>query len=194
MIFVISAAGSFLHTAEDKAGYSNWTSESLPQPCWNPRFVGKRNKDTGEWAGNWVHDGEPAPTDYELCSKVDFFADKVRQAVAGDPLRAVEYDRAASEAQVFKDAGYPADDVPRTVAAWAINERTATEAADSILGEAAQYAEVLYFIRECRLQAKELIRQKIAAGAYEEAKQIATAAIEAIQNAATGVGNAKGQP
>jgi hypothetical protein len=193
MIFIISAAGSFLHTAEDAAGYSNWTTEPLPQPCWNPRFVGKRDKETGEWVGDWVHDGEPAPTDYELCAKIDFFADKVRQAVAGDPLRAVEYDRAASEAQVFKDAGYPADAVPRTVAAWAINGRTAVEAADSILTEATQYAEVLYLIRERRLQAKELVRQKIAVGAFKEAKQITADAVEAIQTAATGVGNAKGQ-
>ncbi|MNM98991.1 hypothetical protein D3C81_1115390 [compost metagenome] len=194
MIYALSVAGSFLHTAESAEGYPNWTTEPLPQPCWNPRFVGKRNKDTGEWTGKWVHDGEPAPTDYELCSKVDLFADKVRQIVAGDPLRAVEYDRAASEAQGFKDAGYPEDAVPRTVAAWAINGRTAIEAAESILFEAEQYAEVLYQIREQRLHAKELIRQKIAAGACEEAKQIAAAAIEAIQNVAKGVGNAKGQP
>lgn len=194
MIFVISVAGSFLHAAFDSLGHSNWTSEPLPQPCWNPRYVGKRNKDTGEWVGKWVHEGVPEPTELELCSKVDDVADKVRQAVAGDPLRAVEYDRAATEAQAFKSAGYPADAVPRTVSAWAINGRTATEAADSILAEAAQYAEVLYLIRERRLQAKELIRQKITAGACEEAKQIAAAAIEAIQNAAAGVGNAKSQP
>jgi RNA-binding protein YhbY len=60
------------------------------------------------------------------------------------------------------------------------------------LVEAAQYAEVLYRIRERRLEAKELIKEKLAGGAIEEAKQIADEAIKAIQAAITGVGNAKG--
>ncbi|MBT2294567.1 phage tail protein [Pseudomonas fluorescens] len=191
MVYIISAAGGFLHAAEDAAGYENWTSSPLPQPCWNPRFVGKRIQETGEWVGQWVHDGEPAPTDFELCAKIDRAADEARQIVAGDPLRAVEYDRAAAEARAFKDAGYPDDVVPRTVAAWAISGRSPMEAANHILAEAAEYAEVLYVIREHRLLAKELIRQKIAEGAFEEATLIAANAVDAIQRAATGVGNAK---
>ncbi|POA25691.1 phage tail protein [Pseudomonas sp. FW305-3-2-15-E-TSA2] len=127
-----------------------------------------------------------------MCARIDNYADQARQTVAGDPLRAVEYERAAGEAQAFKDAGYPEDAVPRTVAAWAITGRTPQEAADSILTEAAQYAEVLYQIRERRLEAKELIKAKLAAGSIDEAKQIADEAIKAIQAAVTGVGNAKG--
>ncbi|PNA66102.1 phage tail protein, partial [Pseudomonas sp. FW305-76] len=84
------------------------------------------------------------PTAEEMCFRIDAYADEMRRLVAVDPLRAVEYERTAAEAQAFKDAGYPEDAVPRTVAAWAIMGRTAEEAADGILTEAAKYAEVLY--------------------------------------------------
>ena len=66
----------------------------------------------------------------------------------------------------------------------------ALEAADSILAKAAQYAEVVYLIREQRLLAKEQIKQKIAAGALDEARQIATQAIAQIQKVITDVGSA----
>ena len=89
-------------------------------------------------------------------------ADAARRTVAGDPLRAVEYERAAAEATTFAEAGYPSDAVPRSVAAWAINGRTARQAADSILAEAAAYTEALYTLREARLQAKEQIRTAFA--------------------------------
>lgn len=124
-----------------------------------------------------------------LCDSVDAAADAARSRVAGDPLRAVEYDRAASEAQAFADAGYPADAVPRTVAAWAINGRTAQQAADSILAEAAAYTEALYVIRETRLAAKEQIRSLIGQGQVEQAQQLAEQTIAAIQAAVAGVGN-----
>jgi len=126
----------------------------------------------------------------EICQKVDIAADRARRAVAGDPLRAVEYDRARIEAQAFADAGYPADAVPRTVAAWAINGRTAQQAADSILAEAAAYTEALYVIRETRLAAKEQIRTLMAAGEVEQAQQLAEQTIAAIEAAVAGVGNA----
>lgn len=42
-----------------------------------------------------------------LCTKVDTAADSVRRALAGDSLRALEYQQAALEAQAFKDQGYP---------------------------------------------------------------------------------------
>ena len=113
--------------------------------------------------------------------------------MAGDPLRAVEYDRAASEAQAFAAAGYPVDAVPRTVAAWAINGRTAQQAADSILAEAAQYTEALYQIRETRLLAKELVRQAMATGNIEQAQDIAAETIASIEAAVAGIGNAKEQ-
>ncbi|WP_230624750.1 phage tail protein [Stutzerimonas stutzeri] len=125
-----------------------------------------------------------------LCSRIDAAADAARSRVAGDPLRAVEYDRARIEAQAFADAGYPADVVPRTVAAWAINGRTAQQAADSILAEAAAYTEALYVIRETRLAAKEQIRTLMDAGEVEQAQQLAEQTIAAIEAAVAGVGNA----
>ncbi|WP_350649078.1 phage tail protein [Pseudomonas sp. HY13-MNA-CIBAN-0226] len=182
MIYVISEGGVFLHATQDSEGYEHWTAVPLPQPCWNPIFKGKRTKATGEWIGQWVHDGEPPPTALELCDQVDTVADRVRQVVMGDLLRAVEYGRAETEARTFKDAGYPANAVPRSVAAWAINGRTAQDAADGILTEAAHDAEMLYCVRERRLKAKELIRQQIAAGSFDQAKSITAEAIEALQS------------
>ncbi len=130
------------------------------------------------------------PSVDELCTRIDTAADAARRAVAGDPLRAVEYDRARIEAQAFADASYPAESVPRTVAAWAINGRTAQQAADSILAEAAAYTEALYVIRETRLAAKEQIRTLMAAGEVEQAQQLADQTIAAIEAAVAGVGNA----
>lgn len=125
----------------------------------------------------------------QLCHSVDAASDAARAKVAGDPLRAVEYDRAAAEAQAFKDAGYPSEAVPRTVAAWAISGRTAQQAADSILLESAAYTEALYQIREARLGAKELVRQAMAAGNVDQAQDIAAATIAAIESAIAGIGN-----
>lgn len=102
----------------------------------------------------------------------------------------MEYEKAAAEAQAFKDADYPADACPRSVAAWAINGRTPRQAADSILAEAAAYAEALYQIRETRLQAKELIRKAMAEGDSAGAEDIAAETIAAIEAAIHGVGNA----
>jgi len=137
----------------------------------------------------------PGPSAKELESKflaqIDNEADAVRTAVVGDPVRALEYDKSAQEAAAFRDAGYPADAVPRTVAAWAISGRTARQAADSILAEAHAYNEVLYFLRETRLSAKERVRALVAAGDLEGARQLANDTVEGIR-AAANVGNAKG--
>lgn len=132
----------------------------------------------------------PGPSMAELCSAIDVAADAARRAVAGDPLRAVEYERSAAEAQVFKDSGYPAEAVPRTVSAWAIGGRTAQQAADSILVENVAYTEALYRIREARLGAKELVRQAMAAGNVDQAQDIASETIAAIESAISGIGNA----
>lgn len=130
----------------------------------------------------------PAPTSVSLCAKIDEAADTARRAVAGDPLRAVEYDRAAAEAQAFKDADYQGT-VPPMVAAWAINGRTAQQAADDILREAAEYSGALVQLRTTRLQAKELIRTAMQAGDIEQAQDIAAETIAAIEAAVAGIGN-----
>lgn len=147
------------------------------------------------WSGSaWEFDPVLQETNRQalttsLCQQIDATADTARRAVAGDSLRAVEYERSAAEAQTFKDAGYPAEAVPRTVSAWAINGRTAQQAADSILAEAAAYTEALYQIREARLGAKELVRAAMAAGNVEQAQDIAAETIAAIQAAVAGIGN-----
>ncbi|MGY2141978.1 phage tail protein [Pseudomonas azotoformans] len=128
------------------------------------------------------------PSIEALCARVDAAADKARAKVAGDPLRAVEYDRSRLEAEMYKTAGYQGE-VPRTVAAWAINGRTPRQAADSILAEAAAYTEALYCIRETRLQAKELIRASVNAGNIEQAQDIANETVAAIETAVAGIGN-----
>lgn len=128
------------------------------------------------------------PSSDMLCAQVDQAADAARRAVAGDPLRAVEYDRAASEAQAFAAAGYQGE-VPPMVAAWAISGRTPQQAADSILAEAAQYNGALVQLRTTRLQAKELIRQAMANGDVEQAQDIAAETIAAIEAAVAGIGN-----
>lgn len=123
-----------------------------------------------------------------LCLKIDTAADAARRAVAGDPLRAVEYERAAAEAKAFAAANYQGD-VPPMVAAWAIGGRTAQQAADSILAEAAQYNTALVQLRTVRLNAKELIRNAMAAGNTEQAEDIAAETIASIEAAVAGIGN-----
>lgn len=134
---------------------------------------------------------DPPPyvlTAAELCQQIDTAADSARRAVAGDPLRAVEYERAAAEAQAFTDADYQGD-VPPMVAAWAINGRTPQQAAESILQEAAQYTAALVQLRTVRLQAKEQIRALMAADQVEQAQQLAAQTIAAIEAAVAGIGN-----
>lgn len=127
----------------------------------------------------------------ELCARIDLAADSARRAVAGDPLRAVEYANAATEAKVFTDANYQGA-VPPMVAAWAINGRTAQQAADNILAEAAQYNTALVQLRTVRLNAKELIRNAMAAGQVEQAQDIAAETIASIEAAVAGIGNNAG--
>lgn len=124
-----------------------------------------------------------------LCRDIDQAADHARAKVVGDPVRTEEYKLAAAEAAEFKAAGYPPEAVPRTVAAWVLGDRTAQQAADSILLEATQYNEALYLLRETRLQAKELVRQAIDAGNVAQAQDIAAETIASIEAAVAGIGN-----
>jgi hypothetical protein len=128
------------------------------------------------------------PTVDELCQRIDTAADAARRAVAGDPLRAVEYDRARLAAEQFAAAGYDGA-VPAMVAAWAINGRTSQQAADSILAEAAAYTNALELLRTTRLAAKEQIRTLMAAGEVEQAQQLTNQTIATIEAAVAGIGN-----
>ena len=149
------------------------------------------------WSGNaWAFDATLQTANRQalsvnLCQSVDTAADAARAAVAGDALRAVEYDRARIEAEQFAAANYQGT-VPPMVAAWAINGRTAQQAADNILAEAAQYNAALVQLRTVRLNAKELIRAAMSAGNIEHAQDIAAETIASIEAAVAGIGNNAG--
>lgn len=148
------------------------------------------------WSGNaWAFDAALQAANRlalsaSLCSAIDTAADAARRAVAGDPLRAVEYDRARIAAEQYAAAGYLGD-VPPMVAAWAINGRTPQQAADSILAEAAQYTTALVYLRTVRLNAKEMIRNAMATGNTAQAEDIAAETITTIRSLISGVGNAR---
>lgn len=150
-----------------------------------------------EVAVGWTLDGSsflppageaPAALTERLCLAIDQAADNARRAVAVDPLRAVEYDRARLAAEAFAAAGYQGA-VPPMVAAWVTATRNAQQAADSILAEAAAYTAALEQLRTARLQAKEMIRSLMAAEQIEQAEDVAAETIAAIAAAVAGIGN-----
>ncbi|UZE07466.1 phage tail protein [Pseudomonas corrugata] len=108
-----------------------------------------------------------------LCTQVDAAADSARRTLAGDPLRALEYQQAALEAQAFKDQGYPKKAVPLAVSAWIVKGRTARQAADQILAKAAEFEANLLALRELRLKAKVQIRAHMVKGKADLANQAA---------------------
>jgi hypothetical protein len=130
----------------------------------------------------------PPITWQALCNAIDTAADAARRAVAGDPLRAVEYDRARLAAEQFAAADYQGE-VPAMVAAWAINGRTPQQAAESILNEAAAYTNALELLRTTRLAAKEQVRALMADNQVEQAQQLTDQTIAAIEAAVAGIGN-----
>lgn len=94
----------------------------------------------------------------KLCLAIDATADAARLTVVGDPLRVVEYERAAAEAQGFADAGYVGA-VPLSVKSWAeAKDWTGQQAADDILAASAQWNSLMYSIRDVRLKAKEEVK------------------------------------
>ncbi|MEW7857819.1 hypothetical protein AB2M95_18080 [Pseudomonas chlororaphis] len=140
------------------------------------------------WDGvQWALDAEQAKKleqeeGARLCALVDSAADKVRLVIVGDPLRTLEYERAAMQAQSFKDAGYPPKAVPLSVSAWAVKGRTVQEAAEDILRKSAEFNDRLLALRTLRLKAKEKIRAHVAKGKMEQARAVADGATQAIHN------------
>lgn len=121
-----------------------------------------------------------------LCAKVDAAADKARTALAGDPLKAMEYAQAAVDAQAYKDAGYPKKDVPLAVSAWVVKGRTAKQAAEQILSKAAQLSDNLLTLRALRLKAKTQIRAHAAKGKMDSARSVGDEVLVAIRELASG--------
>jgi hypothetical protein len=136
--------------------------------------------------GRWVFDAQLQTANRfalseELTGRIDAAADSARERLVGDLLRAVEYEKAATEAAAFKDAGYPDNDVPRSVAAGVSADTTPRQAADSILAARAAYDETLYQIRELRLSKKYLVRELIGAKQDGEARQVTDSAVSALK-------------
>lgn len=120
-------------------------------------------------------------------AQIDQAADAARSAVVSDPLRALEYERAAVEAKAFAATGYVGD-MPPSVQAWAdAAELTAQAAADSIIVEADAWQGALYAIRAARLKGKQRVLKAIS---HDAAEALADTAIADIRESIVGVGNA----
>jgi hypothetical protein len=119
--------------------------------------------------------------------QIDEAADAARVAVLGDSLRALEYERAAVEAEAFAAGGYTGD-MPPSVQAWAdAAELEPKAAADSIIAEAEAWRTALYAIRAVRLAGKQRV---LKATSHDAAEALADTAIAAIRESIAGVGNA----
>lgn len=141
-----------------------------PMTRWDQRAVEQAPVKTADgWAQTWA----VADTEYTVAeaaallasalqvavAQIDAEADAARLRVAGDPLRAIEYQRAEADAKAYAAAGF-AGDVPPAVASWAeAKDWTPRQAAEDILREAADYQAVLLAIRDVRLKGKEGARR-----------------------------------
>lgn len=122
------------------------------------------------------------------CKRIDDAADAARLAVAGDPLRAAEYQIAEVEAKAFRDAGYSGT-VPQSVLSWSeAKQWTPQVAADDILTVAAAWNGALYAIRDVRLKAKEAVRAANTAEAAAALTDSAVAQINALVDALRAAG------
>ena len=135
--------------------------------------------------GRWVLSEENAAElmrieGERLCAKIDAVAGDARRALAGDPLRALEYRQAALQAKAFKDVGYPKQAVPTGVSAWVVKGRTAKQAADQILAKAVEFEANLLALRELRLKGKAQVRAQMGKGAVELAKKTSDDVIAAL--------------
>ncbi|MFJ2540133.1 phage tail protein [Pseudomonas sp. NPDC087614] len=146
-----------------------------------------------DWDGEkWVlNDDKQAALDMQeaerLCAKVDAAADGARTALAGDPLKAMEYAQAAADAQAYQDAGYPKKEVPLSVAAWVAKGRSAKQATEQILSKAYQLTDHLLALRTLRLKAKAQIRAQAAKGNMDLARSAGDEALIAIRESASGL-------
>ncbi|ARU25317.1 phage tail protein [Ralstonia pseudosolanacearum] len=136
-------------------------------------------------AGAWTEDAQLKAAllvglRQRLCDQLDAAADAVRLAVVGDPLRVVEYQRAAEEALAYQAAGY-AGDVPLAVKSAAdATGSTARAAADEILVMHAAWNKVMYDIRARRLAGKEDIRKAVSESAASAAAERALASVRGV--------------
>lgn len=120
-------------------------------------------------------------------TQIDEAADAARAAVVTDPLRALEYERAALEAKAFVAAGCVGD-MPPSVQSWSeAAELEPRAAADSIIAEADAWQAALYAIRAARLKGKQ---RALKAVSHDAVEAVTDAAIAEIRESIAGVGNA----
>ncbi|BCM11208.1 phage tail protein [Ralstonia nicotianae] len=136
-------------------------------------------------AGKWIEDAQLKASQLvalrlRLCDQLDAAADAVRLAVVGDPLRVVEYQRAADEAQAYQAAGYVGDAPPSVQSAADAKGSTAREAADEILAMHAAWNAALYGIRSLRLAGKVRIRNAVSEDAARTAADQAIAGVRGV--------------
>lgn len=140
-----------------------------------------------EWKNNqWVQNPEKqaaflAALKLALCDQLDAAADSARLCIVGEPLRALEYDRAASEAQAFRAAGYKGDVPVYVQCAAEATGQSPKAATDDILAMSAEWNAALYRIRRLRLKGKEAIRNAQTEAEARQAAQEAERAIRSIQ-------------
>ncbi|MCK4133217.1 phage tail protein [Ralstonia nicotianae] len=144
--------------------------------------------------GQWVEDATVkaqilGALKLQLCRQLDTEADTARRAVIGDPLRAVEYERAADEALAYQATGYAGDVPPSVQSAVNATGNTARQTADAILAKHAAWDAVLYDIRAQRLKGKETIRN---AASEEAAAQATEAAIACVRGVLAGLTDSQG--
>jgi hypothetical protein len=119
--------------------------------------------------------------------QIDQAADAARRAVLGDSLRALEYERAATEAKGFAAGGYVGA-MPPSVQSWAeAAELEPQAAADTIIAEADAWQTALYAIRAARLKGKQ---RALKAASHDAVEALTDVAIAEIRESIAGVGNA----
>ncbi|MEZ0190757.1 phage tail protein [Ralstonia solanacearum] len=138
-------------------------------------------------AGKWIEDAQRKAAllvalKQRLCDQLDAAADAVRLAVVGDPLRAVEYQRASDEALAYRAAGYSGGVPPSVQSAVDAKGETAQQAADAILTMHAAWNAALYDIRTLRLKGKEAIRSAASDDIADDAAKQAIARVQKVGN------------
>lgn len=156
-------------------GYAMYDFTQQPDVHWDEKLVdGVPTKDQyGIWRQTWE---VQTPSQVELSDLITLrknyllmLADSEVDTIYGRAVgnRVTEYQLAEAEAQQYKDAGYTGT-VPESVAVWATAKNwTATQAADDILLQAAQWRNAQKVIRSQRLQAKERIRSATTAAGLD---------------------------
>jgi hypothetical protein len=127
--------------------------------------AGRRDTEVAHYVDGavvWTDIGQLVDTIAKSIAVIDSAADVARMEVITKQTNMPEYVRAEVQARAFKAAGYPGDDVPRSVSSWSNAKHrdnwTPKDAADDIIATADAWYDLLETIRDLRLAAKEDVR------------------------------------